>query len=113
MSTEQVGAQSESLLALAQDYQEVFATPAGRRVLDHLLNAILKNGRLSVNLDGTPPTGEQAIYMIAGHDAARRIMNLLSHDFRTRQQPPVVHHHRRQAPRRPTTHETYQDENEG
>jgi hypothetical protein len=87
---------AERIRAIAADYQAVFTTPVGQRVLKHLVDHVLLGRHALCLLDSAsvpmgPMTGERAIYLTARHDAILEIERLLEFDFRAELRPKVYH----------------------
>jgi len=82
---------------LSADFQEVFATSAGQRVLSYILNNLLldKTTSLSFTQQGAVfPNADRGMYFVALSDVAKNIKGLMDYDFTRRQQRPVVHNRR-------------------
>lgn len=87
----------EDMRSLVADYQETFSTPAGQRVLAHLMDYVLLTKMPSVvksNAGIIFPNSDKAMYCTALSDVAKYISNMLSYDFTKMYQRPVVHHKR-------------------
>jgi hypothetical protein len=95
--SEQAQHHEDQYLALSQDFQETFSTPAGQRVFRHLLNNVLLDKTPSVTLSPTGliyPNADKGMYFVALSDVAKWLKNIMEYDFTSRQQRPVVHHRR-------------------
>lgn len=88
----QMQASGEEYRSLVEDYQSVFGTPAGERVLNHLLDNVLRD-RIPGLAKGIPLTSEWAVYSLALSDVAKHLKNIMNYDFRVKRAP-VVHHRR-------------------
>jgi len=78
----------ESLRRIAQDYQEVFGTEQGARVLHHLKGLLCVRRKLS-RTPGGDFLPHEAMYMAGRRDAALEIEGLLTHDFRKPKAPVI------------------------
>lgn len=74
--TSQNAGDGEALRQISQDYKTVFSSPAGTRVLSHILTKVLMTGDKA-----GPGPGERANYILAMHDAARQIVTIMDLDF--------------------------------
>jgi hypothetical protein len=80
----------EARRAIAMDFQEVFSTPEGERVLQHLLGSILYTDKtLPRPSPGIAFSGDDALYMLARNDAAKEIRAILNIEFRDSPKPVV------------------------
>jgi hypothetical protein len=78
----------EALRRIAQDYQEVFGTEQGARVLHHLNGLLCMRRKLS-RAPGQDFPANEAIYIAGRRDAALEIDAILTHDFRKPTAPVV------------------------
>ncbi len=84
----------ENRLHLAADFQEVFSTPSGQRVLRYILDSLLLDKTRSVMFtqQGTVfPNADRGMYFVALADVAKSIKLIMEYDFTSKQQRPVVH----------------------
>ncbi len=77
--------QAEDARAIAADYANLFGSPTGRRVLEHLLD-LLGDGKAHGLLNITP---ERAIYVLARKDAAETIKAIIGRSFDPTMRPVV------------------------
>jgi hypothetical protein len=73
---DKIDANQEALRSLAADYQNVFSTPQGQRVLRDIFGRVL---HMDAKLTSRPI--DWAPYLCAMHDAATDISKMLNLDF--------------------------------
>jgi hypothetical protein len=73
------GEADEAKLRIAADYQRVFGTPEGQRVLGHMLKTIFRTEDRAWSRPA-----DWALYMCALHDAANDLCAILNIDFEQR-----------------------------
>lgn len=88
---------AENYRSLIADYQEVFSTPSGQRVYEHLMDKILLRKTKCLywtNAGPMFPNADRGMYFVALHDVAKSIEAMLEYDFTKMSTRPVVHHRR-------------------
>lgn len=89
---------AEEMRQIAADYQAVFGTEQGRRVLDHIMTRVL----LTEEPAGPGP-GDRAAYIVALHDVALSLRGMLNMSFLQQPRPNLA-----QRPQRFSRHPAYQ-----
>lgn len=82
---ENAGQIAEEERRIAADFEAVFSTPQGQRVLDHLMKKIFL-----VDAIAGPGDGNRAVYISAVHDCAIKVRLLLNREFVMRKPPQVT-----------------------
>lgn len=78
------GEREEKVRSIVQDYTEVFASETGKRVLGDLIDRVLLMRRPLLRTGGEAPqplSGNDALYLLGRHDAAREILHILNTDY--------------------------------
>lgn len=89
-------------LRIAQDFQTVFGSQAGSRVLNYLLNVILLQDKQLLRMPpGAELSGNDALYLMGRKDAAVAINKILTYDPSLEKKPVV----RKTAPRAYSDHQ--------
>lgn len=83
--SENLAAAQQELLAITKDFQAVFSTPQGQRVLDYIMGDILK-----AHLVAGFGAGERANYILAMHDAANQICAIMDRKFTEDDRPGIA-----------------------
>lgn len=83
--SENLAVAQQELLAITKDFQAVFSTPQGQRVLDYIMGDILK-----AHLIAGFGVGDRANYILAMHDVANQICAIMDRKFTEDDKPGIA-----------------------